>query len=43
MLGAITVGSTAWARMSMQTESAPRGMPPWVQPRHRLGAGAEGR
>jgi hypothetical protein len=28
MLGAITVGSTAWARLSMQTEPAPRGMPP---------------
>jgi hypothetical protein len=43
MLGAITVGSTAWARLSMQTEPAPRGMPPWAQPRHRLGAGAKDR
>jgi hypothetical protein len=39
MLGAITVGSTAWARLSMQTEPAPGGMLPLVQPRHRLGAG----
>jgi hypothetical protein len=43
LLGAITVGSTAWARLSMQTESAPGGMPPWAQPRHRLGAGAKDR
>jgi hypothetical protein len=41
MLGAITVSSTAWARLLMQTEPAPRGMPPWAQPHHRLGAGVK--
>jgi hypothetical protein len=32
-----------WARLSMQAEPAPKGIPPWAQPRHRLGAGAKHR
>jgi hypothetical protein len=43
MLGAITVGGTAWARLSMQTEPLQEGCHPGPQPRRRLGAGAKDR